>query len=154
MSIWNNLRKRGLRDILNPKKWKIFSRFLRKKVTEKVAKEPEENLAEIYNKGDTEITHGTLKEYSELWNAHELEQIAHRMGNLGCRECLRDGECYHCGCVSPDLFYDRTNWCSGNHWGTMLSEREWNKFKALHGIEVDYDYVKQIRKHGKIVKFK
>ena len=154
MSIWTNIRKRGLRDVLNPRKWIIFIRYLRKLRNGASKPDGKKDLSEIYNGGNTEITSATLEEYTELWNPHELEQISVRMSNLECRTCLKAGTCHHCGCTSPDLFYDRTNWCSGQHWGAMVGERLWERHKETYQIEIDPDYMKEIRKHGKIVNYK
>jgi hypothetical protein len=153
MSIWKNISKRGLKDILNPVKWMIFIRYIRKTV---------KGIGDYWSAGVWEngfeeedlISEATLAEYSELSTPHQLEQIVYRMSQPGCRECLIDGECHHCGCKSPDLFYDRTNWCSGNHWSAMLSKEDWDDFVRERGVIIDEDYLTQVVKFGKIVDFK
>ena len=127
MSLISNLRKRGLIDLFNPKKWKIFARYLAIKAFK--------------------------KEYSEMFVPEYLEQISLRMSHPGCRQCFHAGECTHCGCKTPDLFFEKSMECSGNHWSTMISPEDWNDYKEKAGIEVNQDYVEQIRKYGVIREF-
>lgn len=128
MSLINNLKKRGFKDILNPRKWKIFARYM---------------------------AHTALNtEYPELDVPEYQEQIAIRMAHPGCRACIKSGECVHCGCKSPELFLDKTNECSGGHWFTMIDPEQWPEFKKKAGIEPDPFYLEQVIKLGKVVKFK
>ena len=120
MSLLNNLRKRGLTDILNPKKWGIFARYLKMKALR--------------------------LEYEELSIPEYAEQIVQRMSHPGCRNCIIEGECTHCGCKSPELFFDKSNECSGANWFTMQSPESWRE----SGVEVDPEQVKYLQKHGTI----
>lgn len=127
MSILKNIRKRGLRDILNLKKWKIFARYIKLKALK--------------------------QEYEEMFIPEYLEQVSIRMSNPGCRPCLDGGECIHCGCKTPDLFFEKDMECSGGNWLSMIPANMWEEYKKDSGIEVNQDYIEQIKKHGKIVKF-
>lgn len=127
MSIISNLKKRGLKDILNPKKWKIFARSLALKALR--------------------------KEYSEMFIPEYLEQVSIRMSHPGCRPCLEGGECIHCGCKSPDLFFEKEMECSGMNWFAMIPADNWVEYKKESGIIINPDYIDQIKKHGKIIKF-
>lgn len=95
------------------------------------------------------------KEYADVFeDPNLLGQVAVRMANPGCRQCLAEGECVHCGCKSPDLFFERSMECSGMHWFAMIPSESWKTYAEQSGINVDDDYIKQIRKYGKIVEFK
>lgn len=126
MSIISNLKKRGFKDVLNPKKWKIFARSIGLRALK--------------------------KEYSEMFVPEYLEQVSIRMSEPGCRPCLKKGECVHCGCKSPDLFFEKDMECSGGNWKEMIPPKIWNQVKSSYGV--DQDYIDQIKKHGKIIKFK
>lgn len=127
MSVVENFKLRGFQDLLSPKKWWIYVRFFFNKT---------------FKKG-----------YDEFKNRHELEQIVYRMSHPGCRECVLKGACVHCGCKSPELFYDRTNYCSGEHWNEMMSKESWEEFKTMYGISIDEDYLEQVSKQGIITKW-
>lgn len=127
MSLISNIRKRGLADIFSPKKWKIFARYLYLKITG--------------------------KEYAEMYVPEYLEQIAYRMSRPGCRPCLEGGECTHCGCKSPELFFEKDNECSGLEWFAMMEKDRWEQHKKDLKLKINQDYINQILKHGKIVKF-
>lgn len=127
MSILNNIRKRGFKDILNPKKWKIFGRYIKLKALK--------------------------QEYEEIFIPEYLEQVSIRMSNLGCRACLEGGECVHCGCKSPDLFFEKDMECSGGNWFSMIPSNMWEDYKKDSGIEVNDDYINQIKTYGRIINF-
>lgn len=125
MSLLSNLRKRGFKDIFNPKKWGIFGRYL--------------------------VRRAMRKQYPELSNTLYLEQIVYRMTREGCQQCILAGECVHCGCISPQLFYDKDNWCSGMHWNEMFDNwKAWNEFKTMNGIVISEEQVKQVRDYGRV----
>ena len=159
MSLFENIKKRGLKDLLRPKKWWIYFRYLRSKYWRSdewggrdplISKDTSNHVPEH----EFDIDPKLLKEYKELTNRHELEQIAWRMNFRDCSQCLRAGKCVHCGCKSPELFYDRTNECSAMNWFEMLDKEAWNEFKAIGSVIIDPDYIEQIKKHGEIIKFK
>jgi len=122
MSIWSNFKKRGFKD-WSWKRARIYARFLYYKI-----------------KGTS---------YPELLVPEYVEQIAHRMSNVGCRQCLEAGACVICKCNSPELFYDKDFECEGKNWNAMLPPEEWRE----SGIEVDKSYVEQVEKYGRIKKF-
>lgn len=57
------------------------------------------------------------------------EQVVYRSEE--CSDCLKRGYCEHCGCPTPELFYDRKNSCSGGKWGPMFDAKQWNEYKKL-----------------------
>lgn len=94
------------------------------------------------------------KEYEELSIPEYVEQITYRMSQPGCKPCVEGKECTHCGCKSPELFFDRSNDCSGMNWMPMVSAADWPEYKKGSAIEIDPDYLAQVKKYGKIIKFK
>jgi len=126
--IWNNIKLRKGKDILNPKKWKIFARYL--------------------------YLRALKKEYSEMFVPEYLDQVSLRMSDPGCRQCLSKGECVHCGCKTPDLFFEKSMECSGGNWFSMIPKDDWVNYKEKSGIVIDQDYIDQIKKYGKIINFK
>lgn len=128
MSLITNIKKRGLKDALNPKKWKIFARYF--------------------------FFRALKKEYPELSVPEFIEQATYRMSHPGCRECVLKGECVHCGCKSPDLFIDKDNWCSGEHWYEMQPPHLWEEFKKMNDIVIDPFYLEQVKKQGIITKWR
>jgi predicted RNA-binding Zn-ribbon protein involved in translation (DUF1610 family) len=122
MSLIENLRKRGVKDIFNLTKIKVFTRYLKM-------------LA--------------LKtEYNELRVPEYTEQIVYRMKK--CPDCMESTKCQNCGCKSPELFYDKDNFCSEDRWGKMESPEKWADFKLENGIIINPKYVKDVKKHGVI----
>lgn len=109
MSLITNLKKRGLRDILNPRKWGIFMRS--KKKYERIAVEDLQ---------------------------YRSEMVVYRMSL--CKSCVQEGSCLHCGCKSPELFYDPQNWCSGGNWDSIKCREDWEKFKNQMGIDFMITY--------------
>lgn len=159
MSLFENIKKRGLKDILRPRKWGIFVRFLRSKWMSEDEKLTQDVFDIFKEKGIDPSTYNIdaklIKEYSELTTPHELEQIAWRMQFRDCRQCIKSGACVHCGCKSPELFYDRSNECSALNWTGMVDKETWDEWKARSSMfHVDPDYIKQIKIYGEIIKFK
>lgn len=125
MGIWENIKKRGLVDFLNPMKWKVFARYIKMSVLK--------------------------QEYEELNIPEYKEQIVYRMNK--CKTCVKRGECLHCGCKSPEVFYDKINECSGLNWFRMDDPEEWKKHKKQSGINIDPDHMAQLEKYGEIKEF-
>lgn len=124
MSLLENLRKRGLKDVTNPKKWGMYLKS----------------------------TLGL--EYEEFSSPAYVEQMVWRMTQEGCRECVNGTKCIVCGCKTPNLFYDRRSECEGMHWGPMMEPEEWVKYKEEHDIIIDVDYMAQLLELGKIETWK
>jgi len=120
VSLIENIKKRGLKDIFNLKKIKIFSRFLSRKALK--------------------------RKYPELSIPHYKEQIVYRMRL--CPDCLEAGKCINCSCISPELFYDRENYCSEDRWKEMKEKEEWEKEKIEKGITISKKHLKDLEKEG------
>jgi len=120
MSLWSNIRKRGLKDILNPYRWVLFAR----------AKVREESgtIIDIGGGESLKVRNEELQSY--------IEQIIYRQSFSDCGDCLKNGQCTHCGCKTPDLFYDKEMVCSGGNWNVMLSPDQWEEFKKDLGIKI------------------
>lgn len=156
MSLFKNIKKRGLKDVLRPRKWGIFIRYLRSKFRPLDGWQGRDPLIEEQvPETEFDIDPKILREYTELTTPHELEQIAWRMSFSQCKPCLEKGECVHCGCKSPELFYDRNNECSAMSWYQMYDRKTWEELKDFDSTtyEVNPDYIEQIKKHGRIINF-
>lgn len=136
MSLWSNLKKRGLKDILRPKKWGMFIRYVKARLRIGVS-------------GDNQME-AWRKEYPHLSERVYLEQIVYRMSQPGCQPCIAKGECIHCGCKSPELFFEKDNECSGMNWFEMLLPDAWEEFKQMNGIVIDPKDIEQVRKTGRL----
>lgn len=120
MSIITNIRKRGLKDILNPKRWILYIRGLRRGSSG--------TTLQISKTDSLTISNEELQSF--------IEQVIYRQSFTECKRCLKEGACTHCGCKSPELFYDKEMVCSGGNWNEMLPPKDWNEFKSDNGIEI------------------
>jgi len=124
MSLITNLKNRGLRDILNPKKWLIYLKHLAYKWGEPID-------------ADKEDANDVLS-YSE--------QVV--MRSILCPQCVKAGKCVGdgtegsgCGCLMPDAIIDRINFCSEGQWGEMLPTDQWNEYKTNTGLTLKIEIV-------------
>ena len=53
---------------------------------------------------------------------YQKEQITHR-SNV-CQDCLIAGKCPHCGCPTPDKFFQFQP-CEGKRWPALMDEKDW-----------------------------
>ena len=127
-SVLINIRKRGLKDILNPTKRKIFIRdYLENKYKWKILSEEEYAKLCECDKPDEAVK---IIPKEELLSY--AEQLVYR--SCQCGDCLNLGNCKHCGCVVPDNMFDKENSCSAEKWGPMLSPTEWQDYKLSNKI--------------------
>lgn len=89
-------------------------------------------LKQITPKNITSFIRGTSKKLLDdldIVNVpeHEAKQIIIRAST--CSDCLENGSCFHCGCTTPDLFYDPKKVDAKKKWGKMMSKEEWEKFE-------------------------
>ena len=110
------------RDVINPAKWKIFARFLGSKISD-------------------------IK-YKELTIPEYREQIVYRMNK--CPNCVENGSCVECGCKSPELFYDKENWCELRRWEEMIRPELWEDYKKLNGITINPQNLKELDEYGEL----
>lgn len=108
MSIINNIRKRGAKDILNPARWTAYT-----------------DGNNIRNKGIT-LQYDEIVAYSE--------QVVYRKSL--CGQCFEQGSCTHCGCVMPLSGVTPSSFCSGGNWDKMMRPEEWEKFKQENDINL------------------
>lgn len=108
LSIFTNLRKRGLKDVTNPEKVKA------------------------YLQGGEIKKNGIHLEVDEIESF--CEQIIYRKSM--CPGCFASDKCSHCGCEMPVSGYTPVNFCSAGIWGKMLPPDEWEKFKKDNLIEI------------------
>lgn len=120
MSILTNLRKRGLKDVLDPKRWKLYFRGKKR--------EKDGTTLQIAEEETLTVNNEELQSF--------IEQVIYRQSFAECKQCLEKGECIHCGCKSPELFYDKEMVCSGGNWQEMKLPEDWNEYKKDIGIEI------------------
>jgi hypothetical protein len=101
-SFISNLKKRGLKDVLNPLKWKVI-------------------LWEWFSEGKVVLEEDDIQSYAEQWVYRSIK----------CRPCLLSGECSHCGCLMPDALNNKFNACSAGEWGPMLDKDSWEEQKEI-----------------------
>lgn len=104
-SLKTNLRKRGLKDVLNPFKWKVM-------------------LWELISDGKVVIEKEEIQSYCEQWVYRSIK----------CRPCLKAGECTHCGCLMPDAMDNKHNACSDGNWPSMMDPETWGQYKQLMNL--------------------
>lgn len=108
-SILSNLRKRGLKDILSKKR------------------------RAVYRESSHQQRDGIHLEFDEA--LAYCEQVVYRASL--CSDCLKAGQCKHCGCLTPHIFFVRENECSGGNWLEMAkTTEEWEQFKKERKIEI------------------
>lgn len=120
MSLLTNIRLRGFKDILNPERIKLYFRG------KKRAKEG--TTLQIADGETLVVTNEKLQSF--------IEQVIYRQSFAECKKCMEKGECIHCGCKSPELFYDELMVCSGGNWQEMKSPEDWQEYKKDIGIEI------------------
>lgn len=114
MSILSNIKKRGLKDILNPAKWVIYIKYL------------------FHKQAGVKIPEDEIISYAE--------QVIYRSTHPGCQQCVRAGECVHCGCKIPELFFEKDMECSGGHWSAMRSPEDWENYKEMLQMTIEPKY--------------
>jgi hypothetical protein len=102
MGIVSNIKKRGLKDLFNPSRWRIYIQHLR----------------ETYITG---IRIGKKDAFSFA------EQLLYRKSQ--CSDCFKAGACLHCGCEINGLMTTSSAECSAGRWGKMLKTKEWERLK-------------------------
>lgn len=111
MGLIENLKKRGLKDITDPKKWNVVLEY------------------------QTLKKHGLVLEEDEILSFSE--QMVYRMTQ--CPSCAKGPLCNGvetegCGCDMPDGMVTPSNWCHEKRWLPYMSPEEWEKFKEDKGI--------------------
>lgn len=110
-SIYENIRSRGLRDILNLKKIKVYL------------------ISLLINRVGLTLQHGEVLSYSE--------QLVYR--SIKCRPCFIEGKCIDCKCPQPDAAIVQESYCSMGNYGKMLPKDEWDNFKKENKIRFNYE---------------
>ena len=91
-----NIRKRGVKDIANPAKWKAVI------------------------EGSQIKKEGLLLEYDQI--IPFAEQLVYRMSM--CPQCIQAGECVHCHCAMPIAMMTPSASCSQMVWDKMMKNME------------------------------
>ena len=126
-SVLENIRTRGLRDILDPIKRKVFIKdWLEDNWGWKILEGSEWEEISKKLEGGTEVS-GSAKVISKKELPAYCEQFVYR--SLSCGECVLSGKCVHCKCPVPANMISAENKCSSGKWGPMLSTEDWNAKK-------------------------
>lgn len=110
MSIIGNIKKRGLKDISNPDKWKAYA------------------------EGSKIIKDGVHLSYEEILPFCEI--VMYR--SILCKDCAYGEKCEHCDCKMPAGIFTLPNFCSGDKWPKFTIEnwvQEWYEFKEKNNID-------------------
>lgn len=112
-----------VQDILNPKKWVIYARYLWQKHNG-IRLHPDEALS---------------------WASQVMFRSLQCPQCLAAGKCIGDDESEGCGCKMPEALLDGKNWCSEGYWFEMLSTEEWEKEKIKLGLGFSVTYMPQIK---------
>lgn len=104
-NIIRNVRSRGLKDIANPKVWKVMASWFAVKA-----------------KGGITIPEDEIQDFAE--------QVVYRMSM--CPECVKAKECLHCHCKMPEKAFVKEASCSAGKWGPM--DPQWREYADREGI--------------------
>lgn len=111
-SILENVKKRGLKDILNPKKW--FN-FLSGQKIEKTGIHLEEKEILSYS-----------------------EQLVYR--SLKCSQCFLEKACVDCECPQPLSATVKKHECTLGKYKAMLTPEKWEEFKMQNNLKFKLSY--------------
>jgi hypothetical protein len=106
-SIINNIKSRGLKDILNPKKWLNYVNGL------------------IIGVNGINLKEGEILSYSE--------QLVYR--SIKCSQCFEEKACIDCKCPQPLSATVKSHECTLGKYRGMLSPQKWEEFKKQNGIK-------------------
>lgn len=107
MGVIENIKKKGFKDILNPKKWGFFI------------------------KSKSQDKNGIHLEKSEILSYSE--QLVYRA--IVCGECFKRGACVSCECPQPDAAILKEHECDLKKYRPMMEKDRWENFKKLNNIK-------------------
>lgn len=100
LGVLGNIRKRGTKDILDPKAWKAYKQW-----------------ADIEKNGLT-LEGEDIVSFAQ--------QLVYRM--IMCGECVNAGKCVACNCAMPQSMCCAAYKCKMNRFNEMMSPEEWQEF--------------------------
>lgn len=112
MNLIDNIKKRGARDILNPKKWAAYLD------------------GEIIENGGIHLSYEEIIPF--------CQQLMVRL--IKCSECVEAGKCVGCGCKMPIAAIVPNNFCSEEKWKEMMTPENWNKYLEETGLKFKLSY--------------
>lgn len=114
MSVIENIKKRGLKDIFSKR---IFSYI-------------ESQFQKIFG---VRTKHKDQIAYAE--------QIIFK--KTMCSDCAKAGVCTHCGCNFYDLSVSKESVCSQGRWGKVKSSKDWEEYKSKYLSGIEFGLVKK-----------
>lgn len=111
MSLIENIKKRGLKDIFSMRVFSYIEAQFQK-------------IFGVWTKKEDQIAYS--------------EQILYK--GVVCGVCKEKGECVHCGCSFPDLAVSKIAVCSQGNWGKVMNNKDWEEYKKtyLSGTEIGF----------------
>jgi hypothetical protein len=121
MSLLDNIKNRGFKDILSPKHWWFF-------IKAKFERNWEDRQAEV----------------EQIIYRESLCPQCFAIGKcIGTPIYLGediDEQCGGCGCPSPELFHEKQMVCACGKWPEMMKANDWNQYKKETGMELIIKY--------------
>lgn len=111
-SILENVKKRGLKDLLNPKKWLNFINGL------------------IIGVNGINLKENEILSYSE--------QLVYR--SLRCSQCFAEKACIDCKCPQPLSATVKKHECTLGKYKAMMSPEKWEEFKSQNNLKFKLSY--------------
>ena len=114
MSIFTNIKKRGLKDIFSKRVLSYIESILQK-------------IFGVRTKHKDQIAYA--------------EQIIFKKSL--CPECAKAGSCVHCGCNFYDLSVAKDSVCSIGRWGKVQDANSWEEYKNKYLSGIEFGLVKK-----------
>lgn len=114
MSLLENIKKRGLRDIFSRRVFSYIESILQK-------------IFGVRTKHKDQI-------------AYAEQQIFKR---AMCPNCYKAGVCEHCGCGFSDLTISKDAVCSVGRWGKVMPANSWEEYKSKYLSGIEFGLVKK-----------
>lgn len=132
-NIITNIKNRGLKDVTDPNRWKM------------------------YMEGQDIKKNGIHLEYDEILAFCEM--VVYRYNQTGCQECVKSGSCSHCGCEVKNAFPTKDFYCSQGHFGPIPTQTIKKEIEGRDGaVTASYEVIDveawEQEKEEKGIKFK
>lgn len=114
MSLIENIKKRGLKDIFSTRVFSYIEAQFQK-------------IFGVWTKQEDQIAYS--------------EQILYK--GIVCSDCKKNGSCTHCGCSFPDLAVSKISVCSQGNWGKVMNNKDWENYKKTYLVGTEIGFVRK-----------
>ena len=114
MSLIENIKKRGLKDIFSMRVFSYIEAQFQK-------------IFGVWTKQEDQIAYS--------------EQLIYKA--VMCPECKAKGECVFCGCNFKDLSVSKDAVCSEGRWGKIMDEKNWEEYKKTYLPGTEFGIVRK-----------